>query len=104
MGGSIENVGEGATPLAINEGFFLKHPVSAMPVSSGIDVPEFERIRHAVVRVVCWRGLLALSLGLSANFPDDHVMLEHGLTMYDAPSTPGVGLARGRPTTPAAEL
>jgi rhodanese-related sulfurtransferase len=29
-------------------------------------------------------GLLALSLGLSANFLDDHEMLEHGLTMYDA--------------------
>jgi rhodanese-related sulfurtransferase len=29
-------------------------------------------------------GLLALSLGLSANFPDDHTMLEHGLTLYDA--------------------
>jgi len=29
-------------------------------------------------------GLLAFSLGLSANFPDDHAMLEHGLTMYDA--------------------
>jgi rhodanese-related sulfurtransferase len=29
-------------------------------------------------------GLLALSLGLSANFPDDHAMLEHGLIMYDA--------------------
>ena len=29
-------------------------------------------------------GLLAFSLGLSANFPDDHRMLEHGLVMYDA--------------------
>jgi rhodanese-related sulfurtransferase len=29
-------------------------------------------------------GLLALSLGLSANFANDHDMLEHGLTMYDA--------------------
>jgi rhodanese-related sulfurtransferase len=29
-------------------------------------------------------GLLALSLGLSANFADDHAMLEHGMTMYDA--------------------
>ena len=29
-------------------------------------------------------GLLALSLGLSANFPNDHAMLEHGLVMYDA--------------------
>jgi rhodanese-related sulfurtransferase len=29
-------------------------------------------------------GLLALSLGLSANYPDDHAMLEHGMVMYDA--------------------
>ena len=29
-------------------------------------------------------GLLAVSLGLSQNFPDDHVMLEHGMVVYDA--------------------
>lgn len=29
-------------------------------------------------------GLFALSLGLSANFSDDHAMLEHGIVMYDA--------------------
>lgn len=29
-------------------------------------------------------GLLAISLGLSRNFPDDHEMLEHGLVIYDA--------------------
>ena len=29
-------------------------------------------------------GLLALSLGLSADFADDHEMLERGLVMYDA--------------------
>jgi hypothetical protein len=29
-------------------------------------------------------GLLAISLGLSQNFTDDHKMLEHGLVMYDA--------------------
>jgi rhodanese-related sulfurtransferase len=29
-------------------------------------------------------GLLAVSHGLSANFPDDHEMLKHGLVMYDA--------------------
>ena len=29
-------------------------------------------------------GLLAQSLGLSALFPDDHVMLQHGMLMYDA--------------------
>jgi rhodanese-related sulfurtransferase len=29
-------------------------------------------------------GLLAISLGLSHNFPDDHAMLEHGMVVYDA--------------------
>ncbi len=29
-------------------------------------------------------GLLAVSLGLSRNFPDDHAMLEHGMVLYDA--------------------
>jgi hypothetical protein len=29
-------------------------------------------------------GLHAISLGLSANFPDDHEMLEHGMLLYDA--------------------
>ncbi|APV51711.1 hypothetical protein BWI17_19685 [Betaproteobacteria bacterium GR16-43] len=29
-------------------------------------------------------GLLAISLGLSENFADDHAMLEHGMVVYDA--------------------
>jgi type VI protein secretion system component VasF len=29
-------------------------------------------------------GLHAISLGLSANFPDDHAMLEHGMVIYNA--------------------
>jgi hypothetical protein len=29
-------------------------------------------------------GLYAISLGLSATFPDDHEMLRHGLILYDA--------------------
>ena len=29
-------------------------------------------------------GLLAISLGLSANIPDDHKMLDVGMTIYDA--------------------
>lgn len=29
-------------------------------------------------------GLLAISLGLSHNFPDDHEMLRHGFVIYDA--------------------
>src|SRR5207248_5192726 len=42
-------------------------------------------------------GLLALSLGLSANFPDDHEMLEHGMVMYDA-LTPGAAPCKGKRT------
>jgi hypothetical protein len=29
-------------------------------------------------------GLVAISLGLSANVPDDHDMLRHGMVLYDA--------------------
>ena len=29
-------------------------------------------------------GLLAISLGLSHNYPNDHAMLEHGMVVYDA--------------------
>ena len=29
-------------------------------------------------------GLLAISLGLSENFSDDHAMLAHGMVLYDA--------------------
>jgi hypothetical protein len=29
-------------------------------------------------------GLHAISLGLSANIPDDHTMLKHGMVIYDA--------------------
>jgi rhodanese-related sulfurtransferase len=29
-------------------------------------------------------GLLAISYGLSSNYPDDHEMLKHGLVIYDA--------------------
>jgi hypothetical protein len=29
-------------------------------------------------------GLLAISLGLSHNFPDDHELLEQGMVLYDA--------------------
>ena len=29
-------------------------------------------------------GLLAVSLGLSLNYPDDHTMLGHGMVVYDA--------------------
>jgi rhodanese-related sulfurtransferase len=50
-------------------------------------------------------GLLAITLGLSANFPDDHAMLERGMVIYDAlyawcrslqAETPGWNPERGR--------
>jgi hypothetical protein len=55
MGAPLEHVSEGPTPLALNEAFFLKHPVGAMPVSSGTDDFAPEKARPAIVRVVCWR-------------------------------------------------
>jgi S1-C subfamily serine protease len=59
MGAPIEHVSEGPSPLAINEGLFLKHPVGPMPVSSGTDNAAIENVRSAVARVVCWRESLA---------------------------------------------
>ncbi len=51
-------------------------------------------------------GLLAISRGLSANFPDDHEMLAHGMIIYDALYTwcRGAQLeANSRPSTRPAE-
>jgi rhodanese-related sulfurtransferase len=46
-------------------------------------------------------GLLAVSLGLSANFPDDHAMLEHGWRCTTR-STPGAAPCRAHNWTPPA--
>ena len=43
----------------------------------GADTGHLELVPEAA-------GLLALSLGLSATFADDHEMLRHGLIVYDA--------------------
>jgi hypothetical protein len=43
----------------------------------GADTAHFEYAPQSA-------GLLALSLGLSHNFADDHEQLEHGLVLYDA--------------------
>lgn len=58
----------------------------------GIDDPALDRLATIVRGADTSRpdltpqceGLLAISYGLSANFPDDHEMLRHGLVMYDA--------------------
>ena len=47
-------------------------------------------------------GLYAISFGLSANFPDDHEMLRHGLVIYDALYTwcrKALGAAAAQPLT-----
>ena len=58
----------------------------------GIDDPALDRLATIVRGADTSRpdltpqceGLLAMSYGLSANFPDDHDMLRHGMVMYDA--------------------
>lgn len=46
-------------------------------------------------------GLFAISLGLSANFSDDHEMLRHGMVMYDALYTWCRGLQAEKHNWPA---
>lgn len=43
----------------------------------GADTASFDRAPQCA-------GLHAISLGLSANFADDHEMLRHGMVVYDA--------------------
>jgi hypothetical protein len=58
----------------------------------GLDEPALRRLAVIVRGADTGRpdlapqvaGLLAISLGLSRRFPDDHEMLGHGLTVYDA--------------------
>ena len=58
----------------------------------GIDDPALDRLATIVRGADTSRhdlapqcgGLFAISLGLSANFPNDHEMLAHGMVMYDA--------------------
>src|SRR5258708_6294564 len=64
--------------------YFMKHYNLDDPVLQqlavivrGADTARLELAPQAA-------GLLAISLGLSANFADDHAMLEHGMVVYDA--------------------
>jgi rhodanese-related sulfurtransferase len=58
----------------------------------GIEDPSLDRLANIVRGADTSRpdltpqceGLLAISYGLSANFPNDHEMLKHGMIMYDA--------------------
>jgi len=71
--------GERCSFDAFREDFGLRDPalVSLATIVRGADTARPELSPQSP-------GLLALSLGLSALYSDDHEMLEHGIDMYDA--------------------
>jgi hypothetical protein len=86
----------GATPYDI-DGVELAHEGDRCSFDTiiriyGIEDPPLQRLAEIVCGADTSRhdlapqcgGLFAISLGLSANFPDDHEMLAHGMVIYDA--------------------
>jgi hypothetical protein len=75
----LSHVGE----LCSFDAFLEKHDLqdhalhALAPIVRGADTARLDLAPQAP-------GLLALSLGLSALFEDDHEMLRHGMIMYDA--------------------
>lgn len=71
-------------PLCSFDAFIKKYNLNGDPALMKIaeivraaDTDTLEQSREAP-------GLLAITLGLSANFSNDHEMLNHGMTLYDA--------------------
>ena len=56
---------------------FLYVPTEQAVILRGADTDRHELAPQCA-------GLLAISLGLSHSFADDHEMLRHGMVMYDA--------------------
>ena len=75
----FSHVGEKCSFDAFLDFFRLKDPALSelALIVRGADTNHLDLAPQAA-------GLAALSLGLSINFQDDHVMLERGLVMYDA--------------------
>lgn len=86
----------GATPYDI-EGVEFGHAGETCSFDAilriyDLDIPSLSRLATIVRGADMSRrdlapqcdGLVAISLGLSANFPDDHEMLAHGVVIYDA--------------------
>ena len=73
------HVGERCSFDAFLDKFHLKHPAldALATIVRGADTSRLDLAPQSP-------GLLAISQGLSMNFPDDHQMLEHGMVMYDA--------------------
>ena len=73
------HVGERCSFDAFIEKFHLRDPAldALATIVRGADTGRLDLAPQSP-------GLLAISQGLSMNFPDDHQMLEHGMVMYDA--------------------
>lgn len=78
-GVAFTHVGEACSFDAILKHFELRAPGldCLATIVRGADTARLDLAPQAA-------GLMAISLGLSANFADDHAMLEQGLVIYDA--------------------
>jgi hypothetical protein len=78
-GVELSHVGEQCSFDAFLQKYALTSPALAQlaVIVRGADTARLDLAPEAP-------GLLALSLGLSRNFLDDHEMLRHGMVMYDA--------------------
>ena len=78
-GVELSHVGERCSFDAFLEKYSLTDPALAKLaiIVRGADTARLDLAPEAP-------GLLAISLGLSHSFDDDHEMLRHGLVMYDA--------------------
>jgi hypothetical protein len=78
-GAPFSHVGEKCSFDAFLERFALDEAglVALAPIIRGADTDRHELAPEAA-------GLHALSLGLAANFDDDHALLAQGLVIYDA--------------------
>ena len=78
-GAPLEHDGDQCSFDAFIKAFALRDPAldDLATIVRAADTGRPERAPQA-------HGLLAVSLGLSHNFADDHAMLEHGFVLYDA--------------------
>ena len=78
-GVELTHVGEQCSFDTIMHKYELKDPALAdvAVIVRGADTDRLDLAPQCA-------GLLAISLGLSRNFVDDHEMLQHGMVMYDA--------------------
>lgn len=78
-GAELSHVGELCSFDTFLQKYQLTDPAlqSLAVIVRGADTDRLELAPQAA-------GLLAISLGLSHNFQDDHEMLAHGLVIYDA--------------------